>query len=122
MPANENLKRFGAYQKALALFDLVVADLSPLVKDPTLHRLVSQQFASADSIASNIEEGYGRGSKREYAHFLVIARGSAQETAGRYGRLRHWLPASTVETRVSLCTEIIGILSSTIRTLGNSEH
>ena len=51
MPTNQNLNRFGAYQKALRLFDLVVEDLSPLVKIPTLHRLISQQFASADSIA-----------------------------------------------------------------------
>lgn len=121
MGANENLKRFGAYRKALELFDLVVADLGPLNRDPALHRLISQQLASADSIASNIEEGYGRSSKREYAHFLVIARGSAQETAGRYGRFKHWLPEAIVDSRVSLCAEIIGILTATIHTLGNSE-
>jgi len=117
VPANENLKRFGAYQKALELFDLVAADLGPLIKDSTLHRLISQQLASADSIASNIEEGYGRGSRKEYTQFLVIARGSAQETGGRYGRLRHWLPTTVVDARVALCSEIIGILSSTIKTL-----
>ena len=122
MRANEDLNRFGAYRKALELFDLVVADVDPLAKNPTLHRLISQQLASADSIASDIEEGYGRGSKREYAHFLVIARGSAQETTGRYGRFKHWLPMPTAEALVSLCADIIGILSSTIRTLGNSEH
>jgi four helix bundle protein len=117
MPENENLKRFGAYQKALELFDLMVTDMSPLIKNPALHRLISQQFASADSIASNIEEGYGRGSRKEYVQFLVIARGSAQETGGRYGRFRHWLPSTVVDARVALCGEIIGILSSTIKTL-----
>jgi four helix bundle protein len=121
MAENENLKRFGAYQKALELFDLVVADMSPLIKNPTLHRMVSQQFASADSIASNIEEGYGRGSRKEYAQSLIIARGSAQETAGRYGRFRHWLAQSVVEARVALCSEIIGILSGSIKTLRRDE-
>ena len=117
MTINDNLKRFGAYAKALELFDHVVADLTPLMTIPALHRLVSQQFASADSIASNIEEGYGRGSHKEYAQFLIIARGSAQETGGRYGRFKHWLPESVVEPRTALCGEIVGILSAAIRTL-----
>jgi len=117
MANNDYLKRFGAYVKALELFDHVVADLTPLMKNPALHRLVSQQFASADSVASNIEEGYGRGSRKEYAQFLIIARGSAQETGGRYGCFKHWLPESVIEARTALSSEIIGILSGTIKTL-----
>jgi len=112
-----NLHQFGAYRKALELFDLAVSDLSPLLRKPELGRLVAQQFASVDSIAANIEEGYGRGSRKEYAQFLVISRGSAQESSGRYRRLQHWLPAPTVTARTALCDEIIAILSKTIRTL-----
>ena len=117
MTNGENLRRFGAHQKSLALFDLVVTDLSPLARNSTLHRLIAQQLASADSIAANIEEGYGRGSRKDYSHFLIIARGSAQETCGLYERFKHWLPSTTIEARVALCGEIIGILSSTIKTL-----
>src|SRR5689334_18417448 len=117
MESNSNLAKFGAYRKALELFDFVVTDLSPLSKQPALARLVGQQSASADSVASNIEEGYGRGSRKDYAHFLIISRGSAQETAGRYRRLKHWLPAEVIDARVSLCNEIIGILTSSINTL-----
>jgi len=47
----------------------------------------------------------------------VISRGSAQETAGRYLRLRHWLPAGLPETRIALCDEIIGILTASIKKL-----
>jgi four helix bundle protein len=111
------LHQFGAHRKAVELFDLVVADLAAIARNPVCQRLVSQQFASADSIASNIEEGYGRGSKRDYAHFLVIARGSAQETGGRYGRLKHWLPPTVIASRVALCDEIIAILTASIRRL-----
>jgi four helix bundle protein len=117
MQSNDNLKYFGAYVKSLELFDHVVTDLTTLIRNPALHRLISQQIASADSIPSNIEEGYGRGSHREYAQLLIIARGSAQETGGRYGRLKHWLPATVVEERMALCGEIVGILSATIKTL-----
>ena len=117
MPASDSLRSFGAHQKALDLFDLVVQDLSPLAREPALQRLVSQQYASADSIAANIEEGFGRGSPADYARFLLISRGSAQETAGRYGRLKHWLPEPVIAARVALCNEIIAILTKSIRTL-----
>lgn len=118
MATNDKLHQFIAYQKSCALFDLVVADMSPLSRDPLCMRLVSQQVASADSISSNIEEGYGRAIRADYAPFLVIARGSATETRGRYEqRFKHWLPPETLAARVALCEEIVAILSATIRRL-----
>src|SRR4051812_28242057 len=115
MATNDKLHQFGAYQKACQLFDFAVADMSPLAREPLCMRLASQQVASADSVASNIEEGYGRATRPDYVRFLVIARGSATETRGRYEqRLKHWLPAETVAARVALCEEIVAILSATI--------
>jgi four helix bundle protein len=113
----KGLHRFAAHTKALELFDFVVGDMSALTAKGELTRMISQQLASADSIASNIEEGYGRSSKKEYLQFLIIARGSAQETMGRYGRFKHWLPPATVDLRIQLCGEIIAILTATIKTL-----
>ena len=118
---NKGLGNFGAYRKSLDLFDCVAEDLKTLKKDFSLARLVSQQFASADSICSNIEEGYGRLSRKEYIRFLDFARGSARETQGRYKRFKHWLSADIVEQRINLLDEILAILSATITTLKKDE-
>ncbi len=117
--SNGKLDEFKAYQKSLELFDMVVNDISQSLQDPRLDRLVSQQLASADSICSNIEEGYGRESTVEYRRFLIIARGSLRETLGRYKRLRHWLSDDVVRKRVELAQEINRMLSSTIKRLAN---
>ena len=114
---NGKLDQFIAYQKSLALFDLVVQDLGKFFHDRRMERLVSQHLASADSVCSNIEEGYGRESTVEYRRFLIIARGSLRETQGRYRRLLHWMPHEIVVCRVALAEEISRILTATIKRL-----
>jgi four helix bundle protein len=113
----QGLEDFGGYRKARELFDFVASDMETLEKRPICWRLISQQVGSADSIAANIEEGWGRGSRKEYVQFLLYARGSARETRWRYERMRRWLEGIPIETRTSLCDEILGILTATIRRL-----
>ena len=113
----DRLNDFGAYKKALELFDLVVADMSALGRNPACVRLVGQQIAAADSIGANIDEGYGRGTKKEFAQFCLYARGSAREVRGRYERMKHWLTPEVIADRTALASEIIAILTQTNRTL-----
>jgi four helix bundle protein len=115
--SQDSLHNFGAYRLAMELFDLVVDDMEVAGRDMRTYRLVSQQIASSDSICSNIEEGHGRETTKDYTHYLVMARGSARETRGRYVRMKHWLPPETIADRLKRCDAIIGILTKSIISL-----
>lgn len=43
------------------------------------YRLTGQMIRAAVSIAANIAEGHARATRRDYAHFVSISRGSAAE-------------------------------------------
>ena len=44
------------------------------------YRLSAQLIRATASVPANIAEGYMRGTRRDYAHFVSIARGSLAET------------------------------------------
>ena len=69
------------YQRALEGIDAVSPILHELqrCKDFERHKQLSE---SSGNIPGHIGEGYGQGTDRQFAHYLCIARGSAQETRG----------------------------------------
>ena len=71
----ENLK---IWQKAIALTKAVYLLVSELPSDEKFG-LTSQIKRCAVSIPSNIAEGAGRNSQKEFKHFLSIANGSSYE-------------------------------------------
>ena len=44
------------------------------------YRITGQLLRAATSIPANIAEGHSRGTRKDYAHFVTIARGSFAET------------------------------------------
>ena len=67
------------WQKAMQ-FSKIVYSLLNQFPVAEKYALVDQVRRAAVSVPSNIAEGCGRASNRDYAHFLSIARGSLYET------------------------------------------
>jgi len=67
------------WQKAM---DMAVAiyRLSTLFPANETYRLTSQITRAAASVPANIAEGHARGTRKDYANFLAIAKGSLMET------------------------------------------
>lgn len=111
------LEDFTAYTKSNIIWDLSWNDTMVLQKDFRGKEIAKQMIRSVGSISANIEEGYGRGSNKEYPQFLKIARGSATESKGWYKKSKYLLEEKTIIDRIKLLDEIIAILTKTILTL-----
>ncbi|RQP09030.1 MAG: four helix bundle protein [Chryseobacterium sp.] len=73
-----NFRSLEVWQKAMELTTLYYKCSQAFPKEE-LFGLTSQSRRSLISIASNIAEGAGRNSDKQFAHFLAIALGSAFE-------------------------------------------
>ncbi len=115
--SNDRLESFGIYKLALQLFDDFWDDSEILGQDYRGRELAKQLTRSLDSIAANIEEGYGRGFTKELPYHLKISRGEARESKGRYGRCKRLLSPELIAARQAALDQIIGGLTATINTI-----
>ncbi len=68
------------WQKAIEFASRVIIISEKIQTDRKHYRLIEQLESASTSIALNIAEGKGRYSKKEFIHFLYIARASLYET------------------------------------------
>jgi four helix bundle protein len=82
-------------------------------------RLTDQLCRAAASVPTNIAEGKGRQTGPDFRHFLIIARGSTEET--RYllllARDLGLLPSEDYYTLSATYTEVSKMLNALIKTL-----
>ena len=83
----QKLEDLLVYAKALEGIDAVSPFLERprFINDFDLHRQLSE---SCGKIPGHIGEGFGQGTDRHFAHYLLIARGSALETRGHLATAR----------------------------------
>jgi len=74
----ESYRDLIVWQKAMILAKETYRITRPFPRDE-IYGLTSQIRRAAVSIPSNIAEGWGRKSRRDFIRFLTIARGSATE-------------------------------------------
>ena len=73
-------KNLDVWEKAVGFAVNVIDAVEGVSTGRKHYRLLEQIEASSTSVAMNIAEGKGRFSKKEFAHYLYISRGSLYET------------------------------------------
>lgn len=111
-------KNLLVWQKSMDLVEEIYHLVKLLPKAET-YALSDQMRRAAVSIPSNIAEGKNRHSRKEYIHFLSIARGSVSELntqlliCNRIG----YLSEDTTATAIKLCEEVGAMLYGLIQKL-----
>ena len=115
----KSFKELEVWRKAVKL---AAAAYRQTVKFPTSEQyvLIPQLRKAAVSVSANIAEGWGRGSTKEYVHFLLIARGSLMELLSHFA-IAHELEylnepeLSTIEADIENVGRMLNALITSLR-------
>jgi len=97
------------WQKSI-VFACDIIDLIDTIESGRKHyRLIEQLESACTSVPMNIAEGKGRYSKKEFSHFLMIARGSLYETMTllEIMKIKQWISTESYE-KLEEQSQIIG--------------
>ena len=113
---------FIVWQKAIDL-SVEVYRLVKLLPREETYALSDQMRRAVVSIPSNIAEGQGRSSAKEFAHFLTIARGSQKELETQLYICTKigYLTEEEASNALKLCEEIGKMLNSLIMKISRRE-
>ena len=108
------------WQKAMQLTEIVYEALKKFPPEER-YALSDQLRRAVVSIASNIAEGAGRASNKDYAHFISIARGSVYETMTQLEtavRIGYITSTDLISKFEPLAAEIVRMLGSMLKKYG----
>lgn len=108
----KNYRDLIAWQKGMDLVEQIYGVTKAFPKDE-MYALTSQIRRAAVSIPSNIAEGEGRTSKKEFSNFLSIAYGSLREVETQViiSERLHYIDRVKTEELLLLCSEIGKIIN-----------
>ncbi|MHC4179562.1 MAG: four helix bundle protein [Planctomycetota bacterium] len=118
--AGKNYRDLIAWQKAMNLVVMVYRESAKFPKSET-YGLTSQIRRAVVSIPSNIAEGQGRRTKRDFRHFLWIAIGSLREVetqvfiANRLGYLSDPSTSTLIDLSGEVCRLTTALANSLAR-------
>ena len=118
-----NYKNLVVWQKAMDLTDAVYSLTKALPPDERF-ALSDQMKRAAVSVPSNIAEGYGRHTNKEFRQFLSYARGSVFEieTQITICLRQHYLSEKDVKNALALCDEVGKILTGLSNNTRNDKN
>ncbi|WP_109680619.1 four helix bundle protein [Xanthomarina spongicola] len=120
MTSIKSYKELLVWQKAMALVTLIY-NLTKTFPEDERFGLTSQMRRCSVSIPSNIAEGWGRLSRKNYIQFLRISRGSLYELETQILITKQLNYINDSEKVESLIIEISKMLNSLIRKLEEKE-
>lgn len=101
MKRGHNFRELKIWKEAISIVKSVYI-LSSTLPDSEKYGLKSQMNRAAISIPSNIAEGTGRSSEKEFTHFLRIAVSSSYELETQLVLVEELFEISTEEIRLKL--------------------
>lgn len=115
-----NYRDLSVWQKARALTRDVYSMTQEFPRRE-MFGISAQMRDAALSIVSNIAEGAGRWSRREFRHFVVVARGSAYELDAQVvvALDNGYIDEKAADTMNKRITEIVRMLNGLIRYLAD---
>ncbi|MFH0812569.1 MAG: four helix bundle protein [Pseudomonadota bacterium] len=107
------------WQKAHQLFLDIVEDVEKFPRRRVAWIIADQILRSCGSISANISEGFGRKTRADYEHFLIMARGSTTEVQNWLAKCKDlgFISQATFELRNNVCIEIIKMINTLIGVL-----
>lgn len=117
----ESFRNLVVWQKAKALV-AEIYKITQLFPREEIYGLTAQLRRAAISIASNIAEGKGRNTDRDFKHFLRQARGSLYELENQLEIASElgYLPMERLKQLVAQCDEVGRLLNGLINKLGQN--
>ena len=112
------------WQKSIDFAEAVIKEIDRFDAPRKHFRIIEQLEAAAISVSSNIAEGKGRFSKKEFIHYLYISRGSLFETISLLiliCRLK-WIGNETLSELKSLGEEIAKMINSLIKSVKSGKN